>query len=224
MLFTIGCKEDESPLLKALDASTFECQERETDYYFEGTLNGDKVCYHVGYDNYGMALRKSTGFTSGATVDPINPSGTSRIWGTFSIEPLSPWQHLDQFFQIETPKFVNSNIEKDSIIRATIKIGDLPLTDEMNNDDAFNLKVVIWSKNGFENSEGGQVLPLQTGGGEQKDSYLKITELESSEVGSKRFYTITFEFECDLYIAGDGDKKFGRIDDGKMRIWVEVEK
>lgn len=210
--------------MKALDATTFECHERETDYFFEGTINGDKVCYHVGYDDYEMALRKSTGFISGAVVDPLNPSGTTRTWGTFSIEPISPWQHLDQFFQIETPKFINTSIEKDSIIRESIMLGDLPLADNIVSDDGFNIKVVIWSKNGFEDSEGGQTLSLQTAGGKQKNSTLKVTELETYEVGNKRFYTITFEFACDLYISGDGNKKYGRLEDGKMRIWVEVDK
>ncbi len=98
------------------------------------------------------------------------------------------------------------------------------MADETNSDDDFNVKIVIFSKDGFENSDGGQTLPLQSMGGKQKDSFLRATELETTEVGSKRFYTITFEFACDLYIAGDGDKKYGRLEDGKMRIWVEVDK
>lgn len=225
LLFSLGCKE-ESPLMKALDASTFECQERASDYYFEGILNGDKVCYYVGYDDYETAFRKSTGITSGATIDPINPSGTTRTWGTFSIEPASyAWKHLSQFFQIETPKFLNSDIEKDSIIRATIKLGDLSFVDEDNIDDVFNLKLMILSKT-KDDDEGlnGQTISLQSLGGKQKNSYLKVTELETSEIGNKRFYSITFEFACDLYIFGDSSKRYGRLEDGKMRIWVEVGK
>lgn len=225
LLVSIGCKKEKSPLLKALDASTFECVEQESDYFFEGTLNGEKLCYHVGYDDYEMALRKSTGFTSGAQLDPDNPTGTTRTWATFSIEPADyAWEHLSQFFQIETPQFLNSEIGKDSILKTTISVGDLPLANEKNSADAFNVKIMIFSKNGFENSAGGQTISLQTNGGKQENSYLKVTELETSEVGAKRFYTITFEFACDLYVFGDRDRKYGRLEDGKMRIWVEVDK
>lgn len=223
LLLSIGCKKEKSPLLKALDESTFDCVERESYYFFEGTLNGEKVCYHVGYDDYEMILRKSTGFSSGTLLDPTNPSGTTRTWGTFSIEPAA-WEHLSQSFQIETPKFLNSDIGKDSILKATVIMGDLPLANETDVDNSFNLKIMIFSKNGFEDSDGGQTISLQTGGGKQKDSFLKVTELETTEVGAKRFYSITFEFACDLYTAGDGDIKYGRLEDGKMRISVVVDK
>jgi hypothetical protein len=223
-LLTKSCKE-ENPLLDALEASTFECEERITDYYFEGTLNGERVCYHVGYDDYEMALRRTVGFTSGPLADPNNPGSTGRVWATFSMEPnLNTWKHLSQFFQIETPKFTNTDIGKDSILRATIKVGDLPLANEEKSDSVFNLQIVIFSKTGFENIEGGQTISLQTRGGIQKNSSFKVTELEISEVGSKRFYTITFEFACDLYAFGDGKRKYGRLEDGKLRIKVEVDK
>ncbi len=212
--------------MKALDASTFECEERESDYFFEGTLNGERVCYHVGYDDYEMVLRKSTGFTSGALLDPDNPSVTSRTWATFSIEPADyAWEHLSQFFQIETPKFSNLDIGKDSILKSTISLGKLPITDEANKGNNFNLKLMILSKSS-EDDEGlnGQTISLQTSGGKQENSHLSVTELETKDIGAKRFYTITFEFSCDLYSFGDGNKKYGRLEDGKMRIWVEVDK
>lgn len=225
-LISNGCKKEKSPLLKALDASTFECVEQESDYFFEGTLNGERVCYHVGDDDYEMALRKSTGFTSGAFLDPSNPSGASRSWGTFSIEPADyAWEHLSQFFQIETPKFSNTEIDKDSILKATIRLGDIPLIDETNTGNFFNLKLMILSK-ADEDDEGlnGQTISLQTNGGKQENSFLKVTELEITENAGKRFYTITFEFSCDLYTFGDGSIKYGRLEDGKFRIWVSVDK
>jgi len=228
-LFNVGCKED-SPILDIIDAAKFSCEEQVSDYYFEGVINGDKVCYHVGYDDYEMVLWKSTGFTSGATVDPNDPNstGNAKTWGTFMIAPSVIWDEnapwighyptSAQYFQIETPK-LKADTDKKTIVEETIKLGDLALMEETARQNSFNIKLIIVSS-----EDKGLHAPLQSFGGKQENSYLRVTEIETAENGSKIFYTVTFEFACDLYIAGDGGKKYGRLEEGKMRIGFEVEK
>jgi hypothetical protein len=226
ILFGNGCKKD-PPLLKVLDEVTFSCQEQVSDFFFEGFINGEKVCFHAGYDDYEMYFRKTTGITTGPTFNPDDPgsSNNGATWGTFSIQPTNPkgFKHLDQLFQIETPKFeIGAGL--DTIIPVTIKEGDLQIIDEAERKNSFNLKFVIVSKIGFEDKPGVQWLSLQSYGGNQEGSFLRVTELETEEFGNKLNYTVTFEFECNLYIAGSEDDKYGRLEDGILRMAFSIDK
>jgi hypothetical protein len=224
ILFGNGCKK-EYAILKVLDEVTFDCQEQVSDFFFEGFINGEKVCFHAGYDDYEMYLRRTTGITTGPTFNPDDPgsSDNGATWGVFSIERSRDWQHLEQLFQIETPKF-EIGTELDTIIRESIKEGELPLIEEAKRNKSFNLKFAILSKYGFEGRQGGQLLPLQSFGGRQDDNFLKVTELKIEESGNKLNYTVTFEFECNLYIAGSEDDKYGRLEEGKLRMAFSIDK
>ncbi len=224
ILLSPSCKKD-PPLLKVLDEVTFSCEERLSEFSFEALINGEKTCFQVGYDGYEMYLRKATGTTTGATFNPDNPSpsGNGASWGVFSIERSTDWKHLDQFFYIETPKF-EVDAELDTYIREFIKEGELPLIEEEERNESFNIKLAVFSKYGFEDSKGGQFLPLQSFGGRQDDSYFEVTELEIEEFGNKLNYTVTFEFECNLYIAGSENDKYGRLEEGKLRMAFSVDK
>jgi hypothetical protein len=153
ILFGNGCKK-EYAILKVLDEVTFDCQEQVSDFFFEGFINGEKVCFHAGYDDYEMYLRKTTGITTGPTFNPDDPgsSGNGATWGVFSIErPAefngpSSWIGQSplgsQFIQIETPKFPLGT-ELKEIILEKLEAGDLDLIEEARRQKSFRQDKII---------------------------------------------------------------------------------
>ena len=173
----IGCEKEESPITKIAREATFTCIENTSEYYFEGVIDDQKVCFHIGFDGYDIFLRKATGFTTGATIDPNRVDSLGNRWGVFSIEPKAeyhenlPWQGNlppgSQYFQIETPKFPMGT-ELKEIVEEVIKEGELELIEENDREQSFNIKIVIVSE-----EDGTVHVPLQSFGGNQDNSFLK---------------------------------------------------
>jgi len=227
LLFS-SCKKEPYP--SVIDDAVFSCTEVQTDYFFEAELDGERFCYHVGLDGYDMFLQRSTDFITSSptlTVGDSSQVGGSGTFATWSIRPsLFPGAHLEHQIQIHSPAFpVGTPLS--TIVKETVRKGMFSInSDKISRLDGFNVNLVIPHEE--NNSFGGGTITflsfIQAQNGKQNDSYLRITELEIAERLGVLFYTVTFEFACDLYYNGNPDKHFGRLENGILRMAFEIEK
>lgn len=226
ILLFIACKK---PYPEIVDEAIFTCEEMESNFFFEGELNGERFCYHVGVNEYNMFLDRNTRLiTSSPTINVgdtiIGGSGANAI---FSIKP-NPFtiDELEHHVQIESPVFpVETDLK--TIIELSLKNGELPLTSyALDPSMGFNIKLIIPYDVKNEPPLAASRISsfFETFGGKQDNSHLEITELRIDDRGNSKAYIITFEFACDLYYLGNPEKHYGRLDNGIMRIGFTIEK
>ena len=220
-----SCKKEPYP--SVINDAVFSCTEVQTDYFFEGELDGERFCYHVGENDYDMFLHRTTRFitsTPTLTVGDTSSVGNSGTFATWTIRTPIPESHLKHYIEINSPAFAVGTDLK-TIIDSTIHEGELLLaSNNINRMEGFNVNLAI--PHGDDNSSdiSTALSFFESLNGKQENSYLRITELEIAERLGVLFYTVTFEFACDLYYFGNPDKHFGRLENGILRMAFEIEK
>lgn len=234
LLFCLIACEKEYAFVTIAEAAEITCEEQPSEYYFEGFINGEKICFHDGFDDYFTAFWRTVGSSSGSTID-LNPENdTGAAWGTFIIRPnpveSGPREGKNpygaQYIEIYSPEFPVETSKKD-ILDALIENEEFTILEEEENEvtelsKTYNFIWTILGDEGTETSERHGI--IQSSGGPQPDAYLRITELETEEYNDRIFYTITLEMACDLYIGGIASRHYGRLEDGKMRLAFFLDK
>ena len=231
LLFLLACKKEYAFVIIA-EAAEISCEERPAEYYFEGFINGEKICFQDGFDDYSMSYSRWIGTTSGNTIDldPTNDVGAA--WGAFTIRPKpiesgprkgkSPYGA--QYIEIYSPEFPIET-SKEDILDELIDNEEFTIFEEKEKNELAQTYNFIWTIIGDEDTETAERHGLiQSSGGPQPNAYLRITELETEEYDDRIFYTMTLEMACDLYIGGIASRHYGRLEDGKMRLAFFLDK
>lgn len=221
-----ACDKELYPYITIAQAAKITCEEQPSEYYFEGFINGEKICFHEGFDDYYARFSRWVGYTSGATTD-VNPSNVSGVaWGGFAILPRAIESGTQagkipngaQFIEIYSPEFPIET-SKEDILQALINNQSFTIVEEEERNTSYDFRWMIKSDDDTGNY--GRVYSF---GGPQPNAYLRITELETEEYDDRTFYTMTLEMACDLYIGGIASRHYGRLEDGKMRLAFFLDK
>lgn len=226
-----GCKKEYLP--GALNEISFDCPTEESIFYFEGDMEDEHFCYHNEVNGYEIEFSTTTGLITtgpelGVSPNDIDTSNSpnSRMWvnlgfrpkAVFEGSPIGEIPHLKHWLVIESPtNTVGTLVSK--IISENIKnIEELPLqSDKISSDDGFNINFR------FNNLEKNRSDIFEARGGNQEGSFLRITELDIQESPTDiKQYTVTFEFECNLYYYGEPNQFYKRLRNGIMKIQFEI--
>ena len=230
LFFFSACEEEELYITIAKEAEIF-CEDQPSEYFFEGFINGEKICFQEGIDYY-MQFSKWSGFTSGATIDLEQNNGVGTAWAGFTfcprVEESGPRKDKFPFgaqhIEIWSPEF-SIETSKKEILNELIQNQEFTILEEEEREEGelsstYNFR---WLIAGDEDNDGHHGL-IQSSGGPQPNAYLRMTELETEEFNDRIFYTMTLEMACDLYIGSAGKIHYGRLEDGKMRLAFFVDK
>ena len=220
-----------------VDELNFYCPSETSDFYFEGTINGDFFCYYDEIDRYEQEFSVTSTFTtSGPSVsigDGIEAGVTNfRVWANLGFTPVPElipnapghqetiaYPHLKHYLLIETPSDTVQRSFTELIEKNITQIGDLVIqSDVVDFLDGFNIS---FNFNDYDNLASQK---FETLGGNQDGSFLKITNLEIKNfplAGIKQ-YNVTFEFECNLYYYNNPNKFYNKIENGVMKLKFEI--
>jgi hypothetical protein len=234
LFFALSACKKEYAFVTIAEGAEISCEEQPAEYYFEGFINGEKICFQDGFDDYSMTYSRWVGVTSGTTIDldPTNDIGAA--WGAFTIRPgfiesgprLGKSPYGAQYIEIYSPEFPVETSKKE-ILDELIQNEELTIFEEEKTEDdklasTYNFRWTIMGNEGTETAERHGF--IQSSGGPQPNAYLRITELETEEYDDRVFYTMTLEMACDLYIGGIASRHYGRLEDGKMRLAFSLNK
>lgn len=170
-------------------------------------------------------LTNSPSITPGDTSSSVIRTGTWATWYFYR----QPMEHLKPYLQIESPVF-EAGTDLTTIVLESLKEGTLPLrSNEVGPNEGFNVNLLIPH---YENKTKPSnpyiftafLASMQAGKGNQENSYFEVTELEVLQSGPRLFFTVTFEFSCELYYQGNPSKHYKRLDNGVFRIGFELKK
>jgi len=215
-----ACEKIELP--DAVDEAMFGCRDGvETEYYFEGDLDGESFCYEVSGGMDEMYLYQTTRFLTSKPQLTLGDSATSvGTWATFKMGNSISWPSLIVHnMNIEGPIYAQGT-PKESMLKEWLKEGSLPLRTDSDGFDGFNVMLSIIEKETINDTGGGNYF-FNSKDGKQEDAYLEITELEKIDQNDKWLYKVTFEFACDLYY---GPRHYARVDNAVFHMAFELDK
>jgi len=226
LLLLFGCEKKEYPYITIAENAKITCEEMPSEYYFEGFINGEKICFHEGFNNYYTQFSRWVGYNSGATVDLDPSDNTGAAWGGFAIIPRAiesgPREgkipYGAQYIEIYSPEFPIETSKQD-ILQELIENQSFTIVEEEERNNSYDFRWMIRS-----DDETGNYGRVYSFGGPQPNAYLRITELETEEYDDRTYYTMTLEMACDLYIGGIASMHYGRLEDGKMRLSFFLDK
>lgn len=229
----LGCEKDYLP--GALNEIIFDCpQESTSDFYLEADMGEEHFCYYEGVDGYEIETSVTTTLvTSGPNLqvspDSIGSEGvlSSSVRTNFGFRSKATvetgyggraFPHLKHWLFIESPSNSSETQKADMVRKHITKMGDLPLeSDIVSAFDGFNINF------SFNNLDKGRTEIFVSSGGNQDDSFLRISELDIQEYPSGiTQYNVTFEFECNLYYYGKPNQFYKRLNNGIMKIQFEI--
>jgi len=233
----VSCKKsylelDEIETKKALALVEFGCNEIEEKWYVSALLNGSKICYYDGQDNYFSSTGKFTiSVTSGPYLDPKDTASILNSGKYLKFGITHELAHLQESLYFNTPLFPPET-EWSEIAEESFKLGKLPLLsnlpgfdDNYFNSKGFNILLEIPYKSD-PNSHGFVGVNIESRVGSQEDSHLEIVKLDKLDANGYLYYTIEMEFACNLYRASGlvAGEFYGRLEDGKLVMQVQVKK
>jgi hypothetical protein len=211
----------------ALSKVEFGCNEIEEKWYVSALLNGKKICYYNGQDNYFANTGEFVNTrTSGPYLDPKDTASILNSAKNLRFGITHELAHLQESLYFNTPLFPPET-EWSEIAEESFKLGELPLLsnlpgveDNYFNSKGFNITLNIPYKSN-PNSNGFTGYEIQSRNGSQDNSHLEIVKLDKLDANGYLYYNIEMEFECNLYHM---QESYGRLEDGKLVMQVKVKK
>ena len=218
IFFFFACEKEEYSFISIAQKAEITCEERPSEYYFKGFINGEKICFHSGFDDYQARFSRGVGVTTKNTFDLNSENDEGAAWGTFFMRPLTKFPPGTQHIEILSPEFP-SETSKQEILNELIRNQDFTIVEEEERVNSYDFRWLI-----LDQECSGKHGRIHSFGGPQPNAYLRITELETEEYDDRVFYTMTLEMACDLYIGGIASRHYGRLEDGKMRLAFSLNK
>ncbi|MBX2928823.1 MAG: hypothetical protein KF852_13390 [Saprospiraceae bacterium] len=235
LFFLSGCEKILDPceeqLMNRSDAFhqvRFSCEPQIEDFYFTGMINGKRVCYYNGYDDYeartGMWSRT---VTDGPTLSPSTLPLSAARYLTFGIKPrkgLEDKKNLMASVVISSPA-VPADSSWSYIAKKYLLPGQLALQNDMTGEkEGFNVSVEIPYRRAGSIS-GHFIVTAETAGGRQENSRLEVVEWETYSEFGWDYYRIVLEIECQLYgrdcYSQAADLRY-RLTEGRLVMVVAV--
>ncbi len=209
--------------LQAIEEVEFGCPDVNSEFFFEGKLNGQPICFGDNVDNYSSYVLRGTGVQLSSYDGSGRPGSGS--WVEFGFRQES-FTHLKEEILIASPSDPNES-ELLDLTQTFLAEGPLPIRDELDPFSGFNIKIHIPYDFPNINIPGKRLFSLQTATGSQENSRLEIVEMNTQETDELLTYDLKIELNCTLYNeisdATDGEY-FGELTDGIMRIRFSVPK
>ena len=232
-----SCQKEEL-IPSVVDEVVFDCPDEKTDFFFEGEMGGVPFCYYEGVNDYEMRFTTTASLLTVSNTFEVGPdslggSGVleSAKWINWGFRPESifdldnpdihgQFPHATPWLYIQSPA-ASLDTNNTKIIHKNVhSIGPLKLqSDQLLSDQGFNIVLQ------FSDWDSGRLRKFEARGGDQTDSFLRITELDIRDLPDGiAQYTVTFEFACNLYYKGEAHRFYNRIENGRMRVQFEIKK
>lgn len=205
----------------------YSCEPQPEEYYFTGILNGKRICYYHGHNNY--EARTSHWGRTHTTSNVLGP-GTSILGAYkylgFGIQPKLHHEvnrNLQPSLVIITP-LVHADSSFRSIAKHYIVPGRLILRDHtIGETEGFDVVMEIPYRT--DDMIPGNYIPVtaEASLGHQQNSRLEVVAWEYYQESGWDYYRITLDVECNLYGKDCYGKSSGliyRLREGRLVMVV----
>lgn len=222
------CEEQQMWRSEAFQQVRFSCEPQIEDFYFTGMINGKRVCYYNGYDDYeartDLVNRTET---AGPTLSPNTPPLSAAKYLAFGIQPRMGLEdrNLMASLVISSP-IVPADSSWSYVAKKYLLPGQLAVQNNtIGNEEGFNVSIKIpYRRAGMIP---GHYIPVtaETAGGRQENSRLEVVEWETYSEFGWDYYRIVMEIECQLYgldcYSQAADLRY-RLTEGRLVMVVAV--
>ena len=235
-MFTSSCQKEEL-IPSVVDEVIFDCPDEKTDFFFEGEMGGVPFCYYEGVNDYEMRYSTTASLLTLSNTLEVGPDSVggpgvleSAKWINWGFRPesipdpekpgIERFPHATPWLYIQSPASSLDTSNTKIIHKNVHSIGPLKLqSDQLLSDQGFNITFQ------FNDWDTRRLRTFEARGGDQTDSFLRITELDIRDLPDGiAQYTVTFEFACNLYYRGEAHRFYNRIENGRMRVQFEIKK